>query len=88
MTAHETFEAIARRIPAAEPKVSSLPSGVAMLDFVICGAGYCAEFLPEHKVYGLSRTANSSPFWDGVDETYATADALESRIRELLGGSR
>lgn len=37
MTPHETFEAIARRVPAAEPKVSSLPSGVAMLDIVIQG---------------------------------------------------
>jgi hypothetical protein len=87
MTPHETFEAIARRVPAAEPKVSSLPSGVAMLDIVIQGVHYCAEFLPEHKVYGLSRIANSSPFWDGVEESFASADALESRIMELLKGS-
>ena len=84
MTITQEFEAIASRIPAAEPKLTLFQSGAALLDMVILGVHYCAEFLPEFKAYGLSTTANASPFWEGVEESFPTADALEARIHQLL----
>lgn len=87
MTITEEFEAIAGRIPTAEPKVTPFPSGAVMLDMLINGVPYCAEFLPKFRAYGLSATASVSPFWEGVEESFATAEALESRIRDLLGRS-
>jgi hypothetical protein len=82
------FEEIASRIPAAEPKITLLPSGAVLMDILIHGVRYCAEFIPEHNTYGLSQTANSSPFWEGVEESFNSADELEERILQLLRGTR
>ena len=88
MIVNPELEEIAGRIPAAEPKITLLPSGAALMGILIHGVRYCAEYFPEHNAYGLSQTANASPFWDGVEESFTSADELEERILELLHGSR
>jgi len=59
-----------------------------MLDLVINGVSYCAEFLPSLHAYGLSATQEEggSPFWEGVEESFLTAEALEARITLLQNG--
>lgn len=88
MHAHRAFESIASQIPAAAPRITAFPSGAVMLDLVIHGESYCAEYLPSFDAYGLSRTAGSSPFWEGVDEAFSSAEALEARILQLLMPNR
>lgn len=59
-----------------------------MLDLVIDGVDYCAEYFSTNRIYGLSRTAGfSSPFFEGIDESFDSVDALVRRIDELLRGS-
>lgn len=83
MTIAEKFEVIATRHSALNPKITIFPSGAAMLDFAIDGVAYCAEFLPSFNAYGLSKTEDSSPFWEGVHESFSTVEALEARICQL-----
>lgn len=86
MTTIEEFEAIAARHPTLNPKITPFPSGAVILDVVINGVSYCAEFLPSFSAYGLSKSEDASPFWEGVEESFSTAETLETRIVELLSG--
>lgn len=87
MTIIEEFEAIAARHPTLKPKITPFPSGAVMLDVAINGVSYCAEFLPSFSAYGLSKSEDASPFWEGVEESFSSADALEKRIVELQSGN-
>ncbi|MBX3742152.1 MAG: hypothetical protein KF712_14235 [Akkermansiaceae bacterium] len=51
------FEAIADRFPETGAKLTTFPSGNMMLDLVIDGVDYCAEYFSTNRIYGLSRTA-------------------------------
>jgi hypothetical protein len=84
MSAIDLFRRIAIQTPEAEPKITELPSGAVMMDLNIRGIPYCAEYSPRFKQYGLSKSAKSSPFWEGVDETFADESGIESRILTLV----
>jgi hypothetical protein len=80
----EALQRIAVRIPQAHPELTEFPSGAAMLDITIGKERYCAQYLPSHNAYGLSRTADASPFWEGVEEAFTSAEQLEARILEIM----
>ncbi|WAC19594.1 hypothetical protein OVA24_20430 [Luteolibacter sp. SL250] len=82
------FEAIADRFSGTGAKLITFPPGDMMLDLVIDGVDYRAEFFPTDRIYGLSKTDGSSPLWEGAEESFDSADALVRRIDELLRGSK
>ena len=88
MNAVEIFKRIAVRFPKANPKLTVLPSGAAMLDITIGDVLYCAEYFPAHNAYGLSMTSGATPFWEGVDQTFASAEELEAKVLEMMNSAK
>jgi hypothetical protein len=84
MDSLQLFKRIASRYPETNPKIIELPTGAAMLDFTAHGVRYCVEFFPASDLLGLSRGEGSSPFWEGVDESFSSPEALEARVAILL----
>ena len=84
MDALQLFKRLALRYPEAKCKITELTSGAAMLDLTAHGVLYCVEFFPSYNALGLSSVERSSPFWEGVDESFSSAEALEARVAELL----
>ena len=84
MNSAEIFKRIAVRFPEANPKLTEFPSGAAMLDITIGNVRYCAEYLPSHKAYGLSKTEGATPFWEGVEQSFTSAEQLEAKILEMM----
>ncbi len=84
MNAIEVFKRIAVQFLEAKPKLTEFPSGAAMLDITIREVRYCAEYLPTHNAYDLSKTVGATPFWEGVDESFKSAEELESKILEMM----
>lgn len=84
MNSTEIFKRIAVRFPEANPKLTELPSGVAMLDITIGKIRYCAEYLPSHNAYGLSKTEGATPFWEGVEQSFQSGEQLEAKIIEMM----
>lgn len=84
MNCPEIFKRIAVRFPEGKPELTEFPSGAAMLDLTIHKVRYCAEYLPSFKMYGLSKIEGASPFWEGVDESFTTAEELEAKILEMM----
>jgi hypothetical protein len=84
MDSLQLFKRIASRYPESNPKITVLPTGTAMLDFTAHGVRYCVEFFPSSDSLGLSRVEGSSPFWEGVDESFSSPEALEARVAKLL----
>ena len=76
------------RFPESEPKLTEFSSGAFILDLMISGLDYCVEYFPSEQAFGLSKTGNASPFFEGVEESFSSPDALEARIAELLSGNR
>ena len=84
MDALQLFKRLALRYPEANCRITELPTGAAMLDITAHGVLYCVEFFPSNNAIGLSKVEGSSPFWDGVDESFSSAEDLEARVAELL----
>jgi hypothetical protein len=84
----ETFKRIAARFPETERKLTEFPSGAIMLDFTIGEVPYCAEYLPSYNAYGLSKTAGATPFWEGVEQSFTSAEQLEAKIVELMNSGK
>jgi hypothetical protein len=84
MIAIEAFRDIRERFPECDPALMEFPSGLLMLDLSIAGVRYCALYLPSHNAFGLSKVEGSSPFWEGVDESFETVEELEARIAEMV----
>jgi len=84
MNSAEIFKRIAVRFPETNPKLTELPSGAAMLDITIGNVRYCAEYLPSQRVCGLSKTEGATPFWEGVEQSFASAEQLEAKIIEMI----
>ena len=88
MNAIESFQHIAERFPEALPQITEFPSGAAMLDIVIGGVDYCAEYLPSFDSYGLSKASGASPFWEGFEQSFTSADQLEQKIAEMMNARK
>ncbi|XVJ59397.1 MAG: hypothetical protein HEQ23_08320 [Tepidisphaera sp.] len=84
MDALQLFKRLASRYPETNPKITVLPTGAAMLDLAAHGVRYCVEFFPASDSLGLSRVEGSSPFWEGVDESFSSPEALEAKMANLL----
>jgi hypothetical protein len=84
VNAVEVFKRIAVQFPEANPKLTEFPSGAAMLDITIREVRYCAEYLPSFNAYGLSKTEGATPFWEGVEESFKSAEQLEAKVREMM----
>jgi hypothetical protein len=84
MNAIESFYRLAQQFPECNPKVIEFPSGAAMLDVIIRGEGYTAEFIPSRGVFGLTKTANATYGWEGLAESFETIAQLEARLIELV----
>ena len=84
MDALQLFKRLAVRYPEANCRITELPSGAAILDLTAHGVRYCVEFFPSYNAFGLSKVEGSSPFWDGVDESFSLPEELEARVAELL----
>ena len=76
---------IALRFPECNPEFEEFPSGAAMLHLTLGEVWYCAEYVPSLNLLGLSKVEGSSPFWEGVDESFKSTEELEARIVEILG---
>jgi hypothetical protein len=79
----KAFHQIAARWPEYGPIVSEFPSGAAMLDLMVRGIRYTAEYFPGPNRYGLSKTATATFGWEGVEQSFDTAAALENAIAQL-----
>jgi len=88
MNATEMFKRIAVRFPESNPKLTELPSGAAMLDITIGEVRYCAEYLPSYNAYGLSKTEDATPFWEGVEQSFTSAEQLEAKILEMMNSRK
>lgn len=88
MNVIEIFERIALRFPESDPKITELSTGVAMLDFSVNHVRYCAETFPSHNAFGLSKIEGSSPFYEGVDESFSSVEKLEARIITMMEKGR
>ena len=58
-----------------------------MLDLTIGKVQFCAEYLPSYNAYGLSKTAGGTPFWEGVEQSFASAEQFEAKILEMMNSS-
>lgn len=83
MTDSTEFRKLAERFSHYQSKVTEFPSGAAMLDLIIGGVQYTAEFFPTLDAYGLSRTDQATFGWEGVEETFATCEELGRAIDAL-----
>jgi hypothetical protein len=88
MNAIEVFRRIAVRFPETNPKLTEFPSGAVMLDVTIGKVQYCAEYLPSYNAYGLSKTAGGTPFWEGVEQSFTSAEQLEAKILEMMNSTK
>jgi hypothetical protein len=86
MTNSEFFKHLTACLPQADPKLTEFPSGAMMLDITIRGVRYCAEYLPSHNKYALSKTDGTSPFWEGVEQVFSSAEELKISVMELYKG--
>ena len=84
----EALRRITVRFPESNPKLTELPSGAAMLDITIGKVRYCAEYLPSHNAYGLSKTVGATPFWEGVEQSFTSAEQLEAKILEMMNSTK
>ncbi len=84
MNVVQRFQHIAAQYPESNPKLTELPTGVVMLDFTVRGVRYCAENIPSHNAFGLSQIEGTSPFHEGVDESFSSAEQLEAKIVEMM----
>ena len=84
MNAVEALKRIAMQLPETHPQITEFPSGAAMLDIIIQGESFCVEYLPSLNAYGLSKNTSTSPFWEGVEQSFNSAEELKQRILELM----
>jgi hypothetical protein len=68
--------------PALQAQYLEFPSGAFMIDLTVAGEPYMIESIGCE--FGLSRQKTAVFGWEGVEERFESADALERRIRELV----
>ena len=82
------FEALcsqmANDFPASRPKLTTFPSGAALLDFKVGFESYTFEFLPSLQSFGLSKTDNAVYGWEGVEHPFKDFHTAKSFIWDLL----
>jgi hypothetical protein len=69
--------------PQCKPVLLEFPSGAFMIDLVVRDEGYVVEYLVGHG-FGLSKLKTAVFGWEGYEESFDTAEALEHRIRKLV----
>jgi hypothetical protein len=84
MDAQALFEHIQSRFPETKPKLTNFPSGAFMIDLIIHGDSYCVEYLPSRNLLGLSKSEQISPFFEGIEESFATLEELQDRIAKFV----
>lgn len=80
-------EQIGRNFPSSEPKLTTFPSGAAMLDVTIGPEIYVMEYLPSVGGIGVSRMSTATFGWEGYENAFDTFEEAKSFLLQMLNES-
>jgi hypothetical protein len=80
-------EQIKTNFPWSRPRLTSFPSGAAMLDVKIGAETYVLEYLPSLGAFGVSRMSTAVFGWEGFEQSFDDFESAKEFVLSLLRSS-